>query len=345
MSAGRTVLRGGALSLRTPTRALVAGLAVALAALALAVWQLGYGDFPMTPLDVVKVLLGDGSPAQRFIVTELRLPRVAVAVLVGIALGLAGAVFQSVTRNPLGSPDVVGFGYGSATGALVAIVLADAGALGTSLGAAAGGVLAGLAVWLLAWRCGSHGYRIVLVGIGIAAALNSVNNYLLTRAEFVDATRATVWLTGSLNGRDAAHVWPLLAAVLVLAPVVLLGGRALRALELGDDAAQALGVRADHTRLVQLGAAVLLTAAATAAAGPISFVALTAPQLARRITGAPGPNTLPAAGVGAVLVLAADGVAQHAFGDTQLPVGVLTGVLGGVYLVWLLYRQRRAGRV
>lgn len=345
MSAGRTVLRGGAVSLRTPTRALVAGLVVALAGLALAVWLIGYGDFPMSPLDVVKVLLGDGTPAQRFIVTELRLPRVALALLVGVALGLAGAVFQSITRNPLGSPDVVGFGFGSATGALVAIVLVNAGALGTSIGAAVGGLLAGLAVWLLAWRRGSNGYRIVLVGIGIAAALNSVNNYLLTRAEFVDATRATVWLTGSLNGRDAAHVWPLLATVLVLAPVLLLGGRALRALELGDDAAQALGVRADRTRLIQLGAAVLLTAAATAAAGPIAFVALTAPQLARRITAAPGPNLLPAALVGAGLVLAADGAAQHAFGETQLPVGVLTGLLGGVYLVWLLYHQRRAGRI
>jgi iron complex transport system permease protein len=185
----------------------------------------------------------------------------------------------------------------------------------------------------------------VLVGIGVAAFLTAVNGYLLIRADLVDAARVYLWLTGSLEGRDWDQFWPLLITCAVLLPLLLTQARPLRMLEMGDDAAAGLGVRVERTRLLAIVVAVLLTAVATAAAGPIAFVALTAPQLARRLTRATGPNLLPAAAMGALLLVAADFAAQWAFPDRQLPVGAVTGVLGGGYLLWLLYTERRAGRI
>lgn len=327
-------------------RALAAGTVCAVLALAVAVVAIGSGEYPMAPAEVVRTLVGQGDPADAFIVAELRLPRAVTALAVGAALALGGAVFQAVVRNPLGSPDVLGFTHGAATGALSAIVLAGGGSVALAGGALLGGIVTGVLVYALAWRRGMHGYRLVLVGIGVAAILTGVNGYLLTRAHITEAGRAVLWMTGNLNGRGWDDVLPLLGGMAVLVPVVLLGcARGLRMMEMGDDAAYALGVRVEHVRLVLLGAAVLLVSLAAAAAGPVAFVALTAPQLARRLTKSPGPNLVPSVFMGAVLLSAADLAAQRAFGGQELPVGVVTGVLGGGYLVWLLATERRAGRI
>ncbi|MFE1793569.1 FecCD family ABC transporter permease [Streptomyces sp. NPDC059525] len=341
----RTLRGPAATSLRVEPRALLGGLLLVAATLVLAVVLIGTGDFEIAPGDVVRTLLGDGTPADDFIVNDLRLPRVLVAILVGAALGMSGAVFQSVSRNPLGSPDLLGFGYGSAVGALVVITVFKGGATEVALGAVVGGVLTGAVVYLLAYKKGIQGYRLVLVGIGASAVLVAVIQYLIAKAQLIEATRAMVWLTGSLAGRDWAQVWPLLAACAVLFPLVLGQGRALRVIEMGDDAAYALGVPVERTRMLLMLAAVLLTTAAAAAAGPISFVALAAPQLARRLTRSPGSNLLTGALMGTVLLLASDLASQRAFGADQLPVGVVTGLVGGVYLLWLLVMERRAGRV
>ncbi|ATL26705.1 FecCD family ABC transporter permease [Streptomyces formicae] len=342
MKAIRT--RGG-LSVRLDVRTAVVVALLLVAALAASVVLIGTGDFPIPAADVVRTLLGNGNAGQEFIINDLRLPRVLVGLLVGAALGLGGALFQSIARNPLGSPDVLGLGQGSTAGALTMIVLFQGDAVEVAGGALVGGLVTGLAIYLLAWKRGVHGYRLVLVGIGVSAFMTAVNGYLLTKADFVDAARAVVWMTGSLNGRDWDQVWPLLALCAVLVPLVLVYGRPLRMLEMGDDVAGALGVRVERTRLVLLVASVLLTAAATAAAGPVAFVALTAPQLARRLTRSPGPNLMPAMFMGATLLIVADWASQRAFGADQLPVGVVTGVLGGVYLLWLLVTQRKAGRI
>jgi iron complex transport system permease protein len=314
-------------------------------ALTASVLLIGTGDFEIPAGDVLKTLAGDGNPSQEFIVNELRLPRVLVGLLVGAALGLGGALFQAISRNPLGSPDVLGLGQGATAGALVMIVLFSGTATQVTLGALAGGLVTGIGIYVLAWKRGVHGYRLVLVGIGMSAIVTAVNGYLMTRADIVDAARAVVWMTGSLNGRDWAQVWPLLALCAVLVPLVLANGRALRLMEMGDDISYALGVRVERVRMLLMVAAVLLTAAATAAAGPVSFVALTAPQLARRLTRSPGPNLLPSLCMGAALLVGADWVSQRAFGADQLPVGVVTGVVGGVYLLWLLVTERKAGRI
>ncbi|MFJ7272669.1 FecCD family ABC transporter permease [Streptomyces sp. NPDC099050] len=341
----RPVRLPGGISLRVERRALAVGALLLVLVAATAVLLIGTGDFDIAPWDVVQTLLGNGTPAHEFIVNDLRLPRVLVGLLVGAALGMAGAVFQSVSRNPLGSPDVLGFGYGSAVGALLVIVLFHGGAGEVAFGALVGGLVAGIAVYLLAYKQGIHGYRLVLVGIGASAMLVAVIQYLLTKAQLVEATRAMVWLTGSLAGRDWAQVWPLLATCAVLFPLVLGQSRALRMIEMGDDAAYAVGVRVERTRLLLMVAAILLTTAASAAAGPISFVALAAPQLARRLTRSPGASPLTGALMGALLLLVSDWAAQRAFGADQLPVGVVTGLVGGCYLLWLLVTERRAGRI
>ncbi|MFF9865499.1 MULTISPECIES: FecCD family ABC transporter permease [unclassified Streptomyces] len=335
----------GGLSVRVEPRGAAAVAGLVLVTLAAGIVLIGSGDFPIAPADVVATLLGDGTVAQEFVVQDLRLPRVLVAVLVGAALGLGGAVFQSLTRNPLGSPDMLGFGQGATVGALTVIVVFQGDATAVAAGAVVGGLVTGAAVYLLAWKRGVHGFRLVLVGIGVAAMLTAVIHYLLTKANLVDATRATVWMTGSLEGRDWTQFRPLLAVCCVLVPVVLAYGRPLRMLEMGDDAAYALGVKVERTRMVLMGSAVLLVAAAAAAAGPISFVALSAPQVARRLTRTPGPNLAASLLTGAALLLIADWAATGAFGDRQLPVGVVTGVVGGVYLLWLLVTERRAGRI
>ncbi|MGC5364910.1 FecCD family ABC transporter permease [Streptomyces sp. DT24] len=341
----RAVRTAGGISFRLDVRTCLVVVLLAAVAAGAAVVLIGSGDFAMTPGEVVTTLFGHGTFQQEFIVTELRLPRVLVGLLVGAALGIGGAVFQTISRNPLGSPDVLGFGQGATVGALTVIVIFQGGVAAVAGGAVVGGVLTGIAVHLLAWKRGVHGYRLVLVGIGAAAMLTAATHYLITKADLVDATRAVVWMTGSLDGRDWAQVWPLLVVCGLLVPLVLGHGRALRAMEMGDDAAYALGVRVERARLVLMGSAVLLVAVATAAAGPIAFVSLSAPQLARRLTRSPGPNLAPAAFMGAALLLVADWIAMDAFGDRQLPVGVVTGVLGGCYLLWLLVTERKAGRI
>ncbi|MEU8170021.1 FecCD family ABC transporter permease [Micromonospora sp. NPDC049004] len=341
-----TVIRTpGGLSVRFRPRALAVGVGAAVLAAGLGLVAIGSGDYPMGPTDVLRTLTGGGSAAEQFIVTELRLPRLVTALLVGAALALGGTVFQSLVRNPLGSPDILGFTQGASTGALVVVVLGG-GSLALAGAAVVGGLATGLLIYALAWRRGVHGYRLVLVGIGVAAILTGVNGYLLTRAPLMDAARAVLWLTGSLDGRGWANAGPLLAVTAVLAPLLLVAcAPALRMMELGDDTANALGVPVRRLRLVLLAAAVLLVSFAAAAAGPVSFVALVAPHVAKRLTRAPGPNLLPSMAVGSALLVGADLLAQRAFSGHQLPVGVVTGVLGGGYLVWLLAVERRAGRL
>lgn len=337
-------VRIGTRSVRWRGRSVTVGLVAAALTVVLGVLAIGGGDYPMSTADVLRTLTGGGTVAENFIVGELRLPRLVTALGVGAALALSGAILQSLVRNPLGSPDVLGVTQGASTGALI-VVVAGGGTLLLSGAALLGGLATGLLLWTVAGRHGVHGYRLVLVGIGTTAILTGVNGWLLTRAPLMDAARAVLWLTGSLDGRDWAQAVPLLGLLALLTPVVAGTARALSLIELGDDTATALGVPVSLVRQLLLGAAVLLAAGAAAAAGPVSFVALVAPHLARRLTRAPGPNLAAATGTGAVLLLAADLAAQRTVEGHQLPVGVVTGLIGGTYLVWLLAARRRAARI
>lgn len=342
--------RVGRLSTRVDVRSTVVGLVLAGAVIALACWHLAVGDFAVPIGDVVAAVTGGGSEEAGFIVRELRMPRTLTGALVGAAMGLSGAVFQSLARNPLASPDVIGVTAGASAAAVAVIVLAAGGDVigdvagpGVAGAALVGGLGAATLVYLLAWRNGMTGYRLVLMGIAVTAVLTSITSYLLTRADVYEATRATVWITGSLNGRSWSHVRPVLVGVVVLAPVVLGLSRALRVLQMGDDTARALGVRVERARAALIVAAVGLAALATAAAGPVAFVGFVAPVLARRVVRGGTPALVPSLLMGAVLVLASDLVARRLFAPTELPVGIVTALVGGPYLLWLLWRANRVG--
>lgn len=340
------VLRlGEAVSLRIRRRPVVVGVLLALGVAALMVVSIGTGDFDIAPLDVIAALTGGGDAGTTFIVRDLRLPRALTAVLVGVALAISGAIFQSLTRNPLGSPDLIGFQQGATVGALVVITILAGSGAAVSVGALAGGAITAMLVYGLAFRRGgTSGYRLILIGIAMSFLMLAGNEFLLSRARIEEAQEATRWLLGSLNGRDWDDVVPLAIGLAVLLPLAVPGVRALRALELGDDSAHALGLHVERARLALVGLGVALVAFSTVAAGPIAFVALTAPQIARRLTRTASPPLVCSALTGALIVLAADVAAQRLVPGTALPVGVMTGAFGGCYLAWLLTMEWKRGR-
>lgn len=301
------------------------------------------GDFPVPFADVVATVLGLGAPDAEFIIRTLRLPRTLTGAMVGAAFGLSGAVFQSLARNVLASPDVIGITAGASAAAVAVIVWFGGTALTLSSGALVGGLATAAVIYLLAYRRGVTGYRLVLVGIGVSAVLAALTSYLLTRADIFDAQRATVWLTGSLNARGWEHVVPVGVSLIVLVPLVLGLGRQLHLLELGDDTAKGLGVAVERVRGALIASAVGLAALATASAGPIAFVALVAPQISRRLVRGAGATLVPSALTGAAIVVLADLVGRRAFAPTELPVGVVTGIIGAPYLLYLLARANRIG--
>ena len=305
--------------------------------------SLSLGDFKIPVIDVVKTLFGAGDKATEFIVNRLRLPRALTGILVGVALGMSGAIFQSVARNPLASPDIIGVTYGASAFAVFAIITLGLTGTAVSALAIAGGLLTAFLMYLLAWRQGVSSYRLILVGIGIGAIATSLTSYLLTKARVEVAQQALIWLTGSLNGRDWSNVRSLAITLVVLTPAMIMLVNRLRILQFGDETAYGLGLKVEWARLGLIVVAVLLAAIATAAAGPIGFVAFVAPPIARRLTRSPGPAMIASGLLGALVVGLSDLVAQHAFGDTQLPVGVVTGVVGAPYLMFLLARANRVG--
>jgi len=304
--------------------------------------SLMFGRTFYPPGDVLRVIRGEEVQGATFTVGRLRLPRAVLAVLVGICLGIGGVTFQTMLRNPLASPDIIGISTGASAAAAFAIVILSLGGAAVSTFAIVGGLTIAILVYLLSFKGGVVGTRLILIGIGIAAMLESATSYILTQATEWDLRDAMRWLTGSLNGAAWGQVIPVLAALVVLLPVLLGQSRNLATSRLGDDAASALGVRVDRTRLVLVISAVGLIAFATAAAGPIAFVAFLAGPIAARIMSAGGSLLIPAALVAALLVLVADFSGQYLFG-TRFPVGVITGALGAPYLVYLIIRTNRTG--
>jgi iron complex transport system permease protein len=345
VSSVRTLRLGDSVSLRIHQRSVLVGSIMLVVVLALSIFAIGTGEFEIPPGTVISTLFGGGDAGSEFIINEVRLPRVLCALLVGGALGVSGALFQSLTRNPLGSPDIVGFPQGAAVGALIVITIIGGSSLGVTVGALVGGATTALAVYVLAFKRGStSGYRLILVGIAISYLLISITDYLLARARIEEAQEATRWLLGSLNGRTWDDFIPLAISLAVLLPLAIPAGRALRALELGDDSAHALGLSVERSRLALIGLAVGLVSTTTVAVGPIGFVALTAPQIARRLMRTAGLPLVCSALTGAALTLAADITGQRLLPDRALPVGVMTGAFGGLYLVWLLTSEWRKGR-
>ncbi|WP_458040519.1 MULTISPECIES: FecCD family ABC transporter permease [Bacteria] len=328
------------MSFRVAWRPLTIGLIIWIVVGTLSLVALGLGDLPLSVPQVVAALLGGQDGIVHTVVMEWRLPRVLAAVLFGAALGVSGAIFQSLTRNPLASPEIIGFEAGSYAGGILVIIAFGGGYLAVAGGALVGGFVSAVAIYLLAYRDGMHGFRLIIIGIGISAMASAFSSFLILRAKLEIAMVAAVWGAGSLNPVGWAQLIPTGLIVIVAFVALMTLTRSLHQLELGDDAARAFGVRVEPARLGLVACGVILVAVVTAAAGPIAFVALAAPQIARRLTRSPGVGLPGAAAMGALVLLGSDLVAQHAL-PTAIPVGLVTVIIGGAYLVWLLIHEAR----
>lgn len=341
--AGYLLVRAGRGSFLVHRRAAAVALGLAALLAAVCVAYLCVGKTFVTPFEAVKVVLGQPS-SDELVVGTLRLPRMTVGLLIGAAFGVSGALIQTVSRNPLASPDIIGVTQGASALTVGAMTFGVTSYAFLPYLSVIGGLLAAVLVYAFAWRRGLHAARFVLIGIGFAVALRSVTHLFMTKGDYLVAQQAQVWMTGSLNGRGWGEATPVCWALLALAPFVLWAARAQRTVAMDDDTATALGVRLGRVRfgLVLLG--VVLASIATGAAGPVDFVALLAPQIARRMTRTAQIPLLCSALLGAVIVVLADLLARKLFEPTELPVGVLTAAVGAPYLIWLIIRSRTGGK-
>jgi iron complex transport system permease protein len=327
---------------RRPGRTGRVGAALSAAVVLLFLAKTTLGDVVVPLPTLAAILRGEMVPGLGFIVMEDRLPAAAVGLLAGAAYGLAGTLFQTLLRNPLASPDVIGVGYGGAAAAVAGMLLFDLQGVGLAAVAFGGALAVALTIHALSDSGRNTGSRLILVGIGFAAMLQAVITYLLTRTDVRAASEALHWLVGSLSGSTWERAAVLGAAVALLLPGCARAASTLRILELGDDAAAGLGLNVRRSRLGLVVLGVALCAAATAATGPLSFVAFLSGPLARLMIG--GRTSLACSALtGAVLVLGAELLGSNAFGDIDLPAGVVTGALGAPFLLWLLVRSNKRG--
>jgi iron complex transport system permease protein len=341
---GRPRAGWGPVTLVWRPRLVIANIALAGVVFIVFCASVGRGDYPISIAGVTQVLLGGGSGIEHFIVWDLRMPRALVGVLVGIGLGISGAITQSITRNPLASPDILGITAGGSAGAVAVIIFGGSTVVGATMGVSAaamsGGLLTAGAIYVLAWRRGIEGFRLILIGIAGNAILAALTTWMLVLGDIRDVQQATVWLNGSLSGRGWGHVWPTAVAVGLVGAVALVCTFQLSVLKLGDDTARALGVRVQLSQAVLLIASVLLASMCVTAAGPVGFVAFVAPQLIVRIVGTAGPPLLASGLMGAALVVGSDYVARVLL-PIELPVGVVTTAIGGPFLMYLIVRKNR----
>lgn len=326
---------------RTRRRRVVITILVALI-IAMYIVTLMFGRTTYSASEVIRVLMGHDVPGASFTVGRLRFPRATHGLIAGLCFGTAGVAFQTMLRNPLASPDIIGISSGASAAATFAIVTLSLTDRAVSILAIVAGLGVAMLVYTLAYRDGVVGTRLILIGIGVAAMLDSMTSYVLSQAADWDLQAALRWLTGSLNGSTWDEVIPVLVAFIVIGPVLFSQTRRLMMLQLGDDTASALGVRVEHTRIIVIVAGVALIAFATSGSGPIAFVAFLSGPIAARLVGPSGSLLIPSALVGALLVLIADFAGQFAFGS-RYPVGVVTGALGAPYLIYLIIRTNRTG--
>lgn len=338
---GRPVLTvRGPVSAQVPWRVLILNVALVVLIAALAFWGMLQGDYKIAPEKMIPALLGEGKQIT-VAFAQQRAARIVAALLVGAALGLSGAIFQVISGNALGSPDIIGFTNGAATGALLQIIVFNSGPVEVALGAVVGGLATSVLVWLLTRRTGLHGFRLVLVGIGVGSTLAAFNSLLVVRASLTQAQTAASWLAGSLNDITWERTYALLGLLLVVTPLLLMLVRPLGAIRFGDQVASGLGVSVNAYRVAALFIGVLLVSLATATTGPIAFVALAAPHIAKTLARSGGVGFTSAALMGALMVLGSDLIGRFAIPGRIIQVGVVTGAIGGLYLIYLIYLERK----
>lgn len=330
------VSRVAAVRARVARRRLVVGVCVGATLLVITAVSLSIGDYALSPADLWRTLWGGGSRVEQYVVFQVRAPRVAMALVVGACLGVAGALLQSLLSNPLASPDLLGISGGAGAAAVFGLLILGIGGPLLALAAFAGGLVVAAFLLLAGRRGGEGAYRLIVAGIGISFLCAAVTSYLLVRAKVELAQAALVWLTGSLASTPWWNVLVVAAVALVALPAVVACARWLPLTQLGPGTAVSLGVRPGLVRGVAVVVAVLLTATTCAFVGPISFVALCAPAIARPLLGHGAVGIGTSAGVGAAILVTADLAAQYAIPGVSLPVGVVTGAIGSLFLLWLL---------
>lgn len=336
-----TVLTRGRQLRRRRARGVV-GTVILLLAICSAVFLMVGNTFYL-PSEVWNALMGEDVPGASYTVVELRFPRLVLGLVVGICFGFAGATFQTLLRNQLASPDIIGISSGAAAAGVVAIIILRLPQSQVSMFALLGSLAVAASIYALSLRKGQFaGTRLILVGIGISAILGSVVTYVLSRAAAWDLGTATRWLNGSLNGATWDRIWPPMIGAVILLPILAYHLRDLQIIRLGDDVASALGINVTRSRTVLVVGATALTALATAASGPIAFVAFMSGPIAARLLRGSMPLPIPAALIGALLTVSADLVGQHLL-SARYPVGVITGLLGAPFLIYLLIRTHRGG--
>jgi len=339
-----TLRLGQWLSFRVRTRSVVVGGILVAAVVVIGMLTISLGALGVAPNDLLRTIFGQGNGTDRIVWGTIRGPRLVVAVAAGAALGIAGTLFQTVTRNPLGSPDVIGLSAGAAAGAAAFGVLWT-GILPQPVGALVGASAAMALVYFATGRGFSSPSRMLLVGIGVSAVSLAFVEFVIIRVGREEATVLAGYLAGTLASRSWEHAATIWGALLVLAPFALIVSRRLQLVEMGDEQADTLGARSGRTRLLAVLVSIGLATAAVSVVGPIGFIALTAPQIGRRLTRAPGPGVIVSALTGALLLCLADLLTQQSPVPVQLPVGVLTALLGGVYLGFLLFGQYKKGNI
>lgn len=334
-------LRGRSFSLLLHPRTLWTGLVAIAVVVVLVLLALTFPGAGVGVRDNWVALSGAGDGFATTVVWEWRLPRVTAAVVVGAALAVAGALFQNVTRNPLGSPDIIGFNTGAYTGVIITMLAGFTGFAAVAAGALSGGLATAAVVLAFSLRRRVSGLRLILVGIGVSMMLSSFNRWLILRGDLETALSAATWGAGTLNGLRWSHVAPACLLLVLLTASSLWFARSADLMRLGDDTAVSLGVRINRDRALMILLGAVLAAVSTALTGPVAFIALAAPHIASRVTASPRVPLATTAVFGALLLLASDIAAQRLFHPTQLPAGLITVIIGGLYLLWLLANPGR----
>ena len=340
--AGRLWIVVGRRSVLITPRHVVVGLILLALSLVVAVASLRLGKFPVTAQEVIDALQGQGRKIVQVVIVKWKLPRIVLGLVAGLALGVAGALFQTITRNPLGSPDLIGFSTGAQTGILISVLLLPGSMLSASLASFIGGAAVGTVTYLVSLRGGFTGLRFILVGIAISSMLVSVNRWLLVRVDDDEGLGALKAITGTLGAARWPVVAPTCLAIGVTVVLILLVSRHLQVLSLGEQVATILGSPTRRASAVLILLGTVLVAVVTMAAGPIGFVALVAPHLARLLTGSPQPPLLVSGLTGSLLLTGADLLSQLLL--ESMPASVVTNAVGGLYLMVALTVVARGRR-
>lgn len=336
-------IRFGKFSFKLDRRVLPVSLILLAVAITVLVVSISYGEFDISPLEVLQTILGQdtGDSRHELVVWTFRMPRILVAFMVGAALAVSGTILQGITRNPLADPGILGVTSGASFTAVAMIVWLQLPLEWLPFATFGGAMVMALLIFALSWKGGSAPVRLILVGVGLSAATSALTNLMIVFGEINQVQQATVWLAGSVYGRGWEHVQTIAIWLAVLLPVTILMARQLNTLNLGDDLARGLGLKVEVQRISLLIVSVALAAIAVAVSGTIGFIGLVAPHITRRLVGPSHEGLVPMSALfGGVLLMFSDLIGRWIISPSELPVGIVSAMIGAPYFAYLLYQTR-----